>query len=124
MFYEEDELKRTIRELNLVTPYEELERKFEKAPQVTLPDSIWKKLENTDYDVETPRDVKAKLVEYDRDPTNYDSVNQEMKSGNWFPPLIMQLKNGTFYLVAGNTRLMVCKVNSITPRVKMIVGVE
>lgn len=124
MFYEKEELERTIRELNLVTPYEELEKRFEKAPQVALTDSIWKVLKNTDYDVETPRDVKAKLIEYDRDPTNYDTVHQEMQSNHWFPPLIMQLKNGTFYLVAGNTRLMVCKVNSITPRVKMIVGVE
>jgi len=120
LFHEDEELERAIKELDLKTSYEVLKRKFMETEPVVLTDEIWRNLKNTDYDVNTEKDVKNKLKTYGRDPENYDSILSEIKEDRWYPSLIIKLKNGTYYLIAGNTRLMVCKVNNIEPKVKII----
>lgn len=119
-FYEYEELERTIRELGLgESNYKKLKEDFINASPVKLKLSIWQQLENTDYDVNSPDDVKERLIQYDRSPENYDKILDEIKKGKWYPPLILKINNA-YYLVAGNTRLMVAKVNNIIPIVKII----
>jgi hypothetical protein len=127
-FYEENEVERTIKDLKLKNKKEEIIELFKKVKPIPLKKEIWDELENTDNDVKTIKDVKERLKEYERPMTNYEKV----KKSKWFPPLIIHFTSkkyfenennkmiNKYYLVAGNTRLMVSKVNNSIPTVKII----
>ena len=119
-FYEYEEVQRTIDELQLSYNIEEIIDRFNKTKIQKLDKSIWKILNNTDYDVNTEQDVKARLEQYERDLDNYDKVLKEFKQGLFYPSLIIHTEKDGYYLVAGNTRLMVSKVNNLIPTVKII----
>jgi len=123
-YYELEEIERTIEELGLQSSPLEILRAFRHAHEIILPNIIWSELKNTDYDVVTEFDVKKKLVMYDKSPLNYDRILGELESGIMYPALIMKLQDESYYLVAGNTRLMVCKVNNIAPKVKIIKNIK
>lgn len=118
--YESEEIERSIIELNLSIKLNDLIEMFNNAPQITLEKNIWKILDNTDFNVKTRDEVKQKLIDYGRDPLNYDSIVSEIKRGIWYPPLILKLPNNKYYLVSGNTRLIVSKVLGIRPIVKIV----
>jgi phenylalanyl-tRNA synthetase alpha subunit len=118
-FYEKEELERSIEFLKIDVAYSTLEKAFTNAKPTILTPNIWRKLENTDYDVDTEEDVKEKLIAYNRDPHNYEKIGNEIKNGVWYYPLVLHLPD-KYYLVAGNTRLMVSKVLNHTPMVKIV----
>jgi hypothetical protein len=119
-YYEREEIERTISELNLTISASELIDKFKKAPDVKIPPSILQRLENTDYnEVESEDDIKGLLKQYGRDSNNINKIKKELESNKSYPPLILNY-NHKYYLVAGNTRLMVMKVLNIKPIVKLI----
>ena len=117
--FEIEEIKRTIDDLKLDIKPEELLNKFDNAHAIKLTTNVWSKLENTDYDVKTKKDVKVKLKEYGRDENNYEKILDEFSNSHCYEPLIINFDN-RYYLVAGNTRLMVAKVNNITPFAKVV----
>jgi hypothetical protein len=119
-FYEREELERTIDELHLDVDYHTVEKQFNKAPSTKLTSQIWDNLDNTDNDVKDEADVKQRLIDYGRDPKNYDAIVEEIKKGIWHPPLIIDFGDDHYYLVAGNTRLMVSKIIGYMPMVKII----
>lgn len=118
-FYEYEEVERTIEELELSISVDELIDKFQKAKAVPLETNIWNQLDNTDF-VEVPEDIINKLKEYGRDKYNYRNIKQEINRGIWYPPLILYTQEHGYYLVAGNTRLMVAQVLKINPTVKIV----
>lgn len=120
-FYERAEIERTVRELHLggSDVADRMQFLFEHAPVQELTDFNLTMLENFDNDVKSIADVKAKLIGYGRDVGVVDRVIGEMLDGMWFPPLILKAE-GHLILVAGNTRLMVAKVTSLRPSVKII----
>lgn len=73
-FYEYEEVRRTIDELQLPYNIEEIIDKFNKTKTQKLDKAIWKILNNTDYDVNTEQDVRARLEQYERDLNNYNKV--------------------------------------------------
>jgi hypothetical protein len=116
--HEWGEFSRTIEDLDLsITPKEMVEL-FENTPETILTDEVWGDLDNCDNTVQTEDEVRERLMVYDRDPDVYDKILEELKGGRWYPPLILKMDD-YYYLVAGNTRLMVAKVNHIHPKVKI-----
>lgn len=119
--YEYEEIVRTIEELNLEWFPMELKAYFNDADEKYVNEYYLKKIENCDYnDVNTEEDVKAKLIEYDRYPENYDRIVNEIKNDIWYAPLILIVNNKP-YLVAGNTRIMVAKILNYPIHIKEVV---
>jgi len=88
-----------------------------------LTDKDWSVMENTDsWDTTT-----LELVLYHTDHTGRD-VKRILSAlsdphGQLPAPIVLRLPDGQYHLVAGNTRLMVCRSQKIKPIV-LIVGYD
>ena len=94
-----------------------LENLYKKAPVLALQETVWQRLENTDsFFVKSEANARKILKAYSRD---LDSILKELRSDRIRCPII--LKNKLSYtLVAGNTRLMGCRLVSLTPKVVIL----
>lgn len=117
--YEREEVENTIHELGLTTSVEQLLALFESARLVYLTPEIWKDIQNTDFDVTTPQDAFNRMFLLGKDPYIYDKTVQDIKEGVWYPPLILSME-GQYHLLSGEEQLLVCRVNGISPRVKIL----
>lgn len=83
---------------------------------VELPFSIWGQIENTDsFDVGSLSAVDSRAKGYGRDTT---SLKQAYSTGARIPaPIIWWREDGSYYLIAGNTRLMLAKAFGLRPKV-------
>lgn len=115
-FYEERyEIKRTADEENV--KYRPLARGIMKGKLITLTDDIWMNLDNTDSWITTNLEKVLMLIdEYDRDIFR---IIGGFFRGDIIPaPIVVKFeKDGRYYLVAGNTRLMVSRVFNIRPKI-------
>ena len=128
---ERGEIERVLKEFLGQEPNEENIRNFEIAvnntTKVELSDEQWESLENTD----SFHNVRPGHLE---DVTNIlDASNQELSPKNRRDlkkhlgrfigntpieaPIIVKNKDGKLHLVSGNTRLMVCRLLGIRPKV-------
>jgi hypothetical protein len=82
---------------------------------ITLTDDIWRKLGNTEsYKIKSLEQARTLAKKYGKD---IDNILEAIDRGIPLPaPIVLKLKN-KYDLVAGNTRLMVCKALGITPEV-------
>ena len=121
--FELEEIERTIDDLELDITPEDLLQKFKDAINTPITSNILNKLENSDWkDVSTEKDVKRKMVEYGKDIENYNNIVREIEKNTQYqyPVLILRLSYDRYYLVAGNTRLMVAKIKDILPYGKVV----
>ena len=119
-FYEREEVVRTIEHLNLTQSVNEIVNAFKKQKMQTLDKAILPLIENADTQVKTIEDVKKRLKVYERNVNNYDQILKELQSNIIYPALIIHTPKHGYYLVAGNTRLMVSIVNDIPLKVQIV----
>jgi len=107
---ENEEIERTADELGL--PYDVVYNSFASGKEVTLTDEMWSRLENTDsYDINSEEEA-IELAQY------YGKDIQSILAAEKTPPaLILQYSPNKYYLVGGNTRLMVARAKGINPQV-------
>lgn len=106
------ELERTAEELDL--PLEALCKAMQNGRLVDLDGYTWCTLDNAD--------VAFSLAEAERIAAGHgrdaESISRAIVTGKLMPaPIILDREEHQAYLVAGNTRLMVCRGLSITPKV-------
>jgi hypothetical protein len=109
---EMDELGRTSQEFNV--PLEDLRYAFEAGKEVILSDDIWSKLENTDsYEIKNLEQAIKLADKYKKD---WKSIITAIKEEQQLPlPMVLNWADGKYYLVAGNTRLMIYKALNLQP---------
>lgn len=118
---EMEEIQRVTQYLNrdegLHVTINEIVESFDKSTEVTLPNSIWGKLENTESNAIGKGDMEsvytiAKMY----DKSNPDKLAKKLEEGNYKRPLILKFGD-RFHLVAGNTRLCTAAALGINPKV-------
>jgi hypothetical protein len=116
-----EEIKRTISELNLAVSPEKLESLFDETETqfINLKDF---QIENMDYlkESESPIDrLKVYDPECRHQLKRYKKTLNKVKNGNYSPVLILNV-NDFFYLIAGNTRCMICQLLNKLVKVKIL----
>ncbi len=83
---------------------------------VELPFSIWGQIENSDsFDAGSLSAVDARAKGQGRDTA---SLKQAYSTGARMPaPIVWWREDGSYYLIAGNTRLMLAKAFGLRPKV-------
>ena len=110
------EIERTAEEFN--TPIPDIRFAFENARENILTDKIWSKLENSDsFDVKN-LDQAVKLAnKYKKD---WKSIVKAIQDEKQLPlPMVLNYGPDKYYLVAGNTRLMIYRALGLQPIVLM-----
>jgi hypothetical protein len=107
---ETEEIERTAEDLGL--PFDVVYNSFVNGKEVTLNDEMWSRLENTDsYDINSEEEA-IELANY------YGKDIQSILAAEKTPPaLILQYSPNKYYLVGGNTRLMVARAKGENPNV-------
>lgn len=91
---------------------------FSQSNMVDLTEDIWSRLNNTDsYGVLDEDEVAALAQEYMKD---WVSIKERLEGGGPMDAPIVLLWDGEYELIAGNTRLMLCRVMGITPQVLLV----
>jgi len=107
---ENEEIERTADELGL--PYDVVYNSFASGKEVTLTDEMWSRLENTDsYDINSEEEAIELANYYGKD------IKSILAAEKTPPALILQYSPNKYYLVGGNTRLMVARAKGINPQV-------
>jgi hypothetical protein len=98
---------------------------YENANVETLTNEEWSKMENTDsWTIETYKDLFDIIYgEYGRSEERIikHSIEPLKNGGIVETPIVAYVNNRPPYLVAGNTRLSVCKLLGITPKVTKVI---
>jgi hypothetical protein len=98
---------------------------YENANVETLTDEEWSKMENTDsWTMETYKDLFDIIYgEYGRSEERIikHSIEPLKNGGIVETPIVAYVNNHPPYLIAGNTRLSVCKLLGITPKVTKVI---
>jgi hypothetical protein len=113
---EMDEIERTSQEFN--TPIEDLRYAFETGQETILNDDVWSKLKNTDsYKIKNLEQAIKLADKYKKD---WKSILNAIKAEEQLPlPMVLNWGDGKYYLVAGNTRLMIYRALGLQPVVLM-----
>ena len=97
-----------------------LETEYNKASKVSLVDSDWRKLENTDsFETDTMQEVYAALKRNNA-PRDVDRILRQYVSGIVSCPIVIKFEDGRLELVGGNTRLMIARVLQIQPKIILV----
>ena len=109
---EMEEINRTAQEFNM--PADDIQYAFEVGHEVILTDDIWSKLENTDsYEIKSLDQAIELANKYKK---SWRPIVQAIKDEKQLPlPMIMSYGEDNYYLVAGNTRLMIYKALGVQP---------
>lgn len=122
---EAEEFERTTEEFtteaaNYKSNLKLLQNGYRNAKLKSLSIYGWKKLQNSDsYSTTTIEDVQ-KAIKKNGEPRNMLSIINEFLTGSVRAPIVIRLGDGSLYLVAGNTRLMVARMLEIMPKVVII----
>jgi len=110
------EIERTAEKFNI--PIEDLRYAFEAGQETILNDDTWSKLENTDsYKI---KNLEQAIKLADKYKKNWKKVVDAIKAEQQLPlPMILNYADGKYYLVGGNTRLMIYKALKLQPVVLM-----
>jgi len=111
---ERGEFQRTAESFGLKVA--EMMKAAEKGEIIQWPFTAWNKLENSDsFDTGTEATADSAVSSYGRDTS---SIKSAFATGSGLPaPIVWQRQDGTYYLIAGNTRLMVARALGVRPRV-------
>lgn len=122
--YLEDELQefeRVVqylnREENIDISVSELIDLFEKSREITIPQIVWDRLENTECNQIKKGEMK-KVIELAKkyNKSNPKDLKKALTSGDYRRPLILKFGD-RFHLIAGNTRLCTAAALGIKPKV-------
>ncbi len=100
-----------------------LKKEYNKAQVNTLRDIVWRGLENTDsYPIKDFSSIQKAIMQ------NAGSsgkrllwpILKEIEDGTVRAPIIMRYSGEPWTLVAGNTRLMLCRLLKVQPSVVMM----
>jgi len=118
---EMDEFERVVQDLSrnegIDTSVKDVVDAFTRAKEVTLTDSIWNKLENTESNKIKKGEMK-KVVDLAKkyNKTKPVELRKLLLSGDYRRPLIIKFGD-RYHLVAGNTRLCTAAALGIKPKV-------
>ena len=113
-----EEIERTAVDLDI-----DASKLFEDAKKgkiIDLSDDIWSKLDNTDsWDIKSIEDARVLADEYDKD---IESLIRGFESGKASipAPIVLKRQEGGYYLIAGNTRLMVARAFGMIPKIYLV----
>lgn len=97
-----------------------LKKLYSKSSLKELSESIWTKLQNTDSNSPNLSIEQAlysiKENSLSSGTRDFDKVMDEIRNGKPRAPIIAKI-NKKYTLVAGNTRLMACRVLKVRPKV-------
>jgi hypothetical protein len=110
------EIDRTAQVFN-VQP-DDIQYAFEDGSEVVLSDDVWSKLENSDsYEIQNLEQAIKLANKYKKD---WRSIVRAIQDEKQLPlPLILRYDADKYYLVGGNTRLMIYKALGVQPVVLM-----
>jgi len=113
------EIIRTAKELKI--DKEKLVKAYDDAKLIELTDKIWSEMDNTDSYHEIKKGdlktVKKLAKEYGR---NVDKILDAYEKGETLPsPIVLKYENG-YYLIGGNTRLMIAKAMGKNPKILLL----
>lgn len=111
---ERDEFHRTAQSFGLSTS--SMLKAAQGGQLVDFPYSVWGKLENSDsFDVAGVNVADSRAKGYGRDTS---SLKNAYMTGEGVPaPIVWRRQDGSYYLIAGNTRLMLAKAFGLRPKV-------
>ncbi len=98
-----------------------IQEQFTQENLIVLTEDIWSRLGNTDsYDVNDEDEVVGLAKSYGKNWKSIKKIKRILnRDGKMDAPIVL-LQEGRYELVAGNTRLMLCKVLGITPQVLLV----
>ena len=102
--------------------FNKLKKSYGKAPIKVLSDTVWAKIKNTDSWSTTTIDKLNKAISNNSASSgNRDiyKVLSEILGNKPRCPIILESKSG-YTLIAGNTRLMACRLIGISPKVVFV----
>ena len=110
------EIDRAAQEFN-VQP-DDIQYAFEDGSEVVLSDDVWSKLENSDsYQIQNLEQAIKLANKYKKD---WRSIVRAIQDEKQLPlPLVLRYDADKYYLVGGNTRLMIYKALGVQPVVLM-----
>ena len=110
------EIDRTAQVFN-VQP-DDIQYAFEDGSEVVLSDDVWSKLENSDsYQIQNLEQAIKLANKYKKD---WRSIVRAIQDEKQLPlPLVLRYDADKYYLVGGNTRLMIYKALGVQPVVLM-----
>jgi len=95
-----------------------LQYAFEAGKEVILGEDLWSKLDNSDSFKIKNLEQAVKIS--DQNDKNWKSILEAIKEEKQLPlPMVLNWADDKYYLVAGNTRLMIYKALGLTPVVLM-----
>ena len=103
--------------------FDKLKKSYNNEPIKVLNDSVWAKLENTDsWSTTTINKVNKAIFDNSKEGSGkrdiYDVIS-EILGNKTRCPIILKNKSG-YTLIAGNTRLMACRLIGIRPKVIVV----
>lgn len=126
---EEGEFDRVATELTGTQPdeiwnsnFKKLKTLYSKSVLTNLTNSIWNKLSNTDSNKPMTMTQIKNAIRSNGDSSGFRDIYGvigEIVSNSARAPIII-LMNNKYILVAGNTRLMACRLLDIVPKVVII----
>jgi len=102
--------------------FDKLKKSYNNEPIKVLDDSVWAKLENTDsWSTTTINKVNKAIFDNSKGSGKRDiyDVISEILGNKTRCPIILKNKSG-YTLIAGNTRLMACRLIGIRPKVIVV----
>jgi len=113
-----EEIERTAIDLDL--NMEMLYGDAKKGKMIELSDEVWSQLDNTDsWEINKIEDAVEFAHEYDKDVERliraFESDNASIPA-----PIVLKRQDGHYYLIAGNTRLMVARAFGVRPKVLLV----
>lgn len=125
IYKEINEIERTVKELGLTNSTESVEvitriqELFQNGSLEVLDDTLWSQLENSDSWKNIEKGNIGEALEYAEEyHKNYHGILKAYKEGLPIHASIIVIKSdGTPYLIAGNTRLMISRGLAMNPKV-------
>jgi hypothetical protein len=110
------EIDRTSEVFNVQA--DDLQHAFEVGNEVVLSDDVWSRLENSDsYNINNLEQAIKLATKYKKDWKSIINAIQNEKQLP--PPMVLEYDETKYYLVAGNTRLMIYRALGLQPVVLM-----
>lgn len=116
-----DEIERAAqglnRDENINVSVDDIFRALDNAREVTLPQGVWSKLENTESNkIKKGEMNKVIALAKKYNKQNPKELKKAIQSGDYKRPLIIKFGD-RFHLVAGNTRLCTAAAMGVKPKV-------
>lgn len=97
-----------------------LKSAYQKSSVVKLIPTNWSKMTNTDsWKTDTFAKIRNAFIR-NNEYRDLSRLSEQFADGKVSAPIAIKLGSGKLYLIAGNTRLMMCKALKINPNIVII----